>query len=122
MRPIPDIRKLAANFSDHRGVITDLLVEPCDIVTLITSKAGAERGHHYHKTSTQFVYCVSGRIAVHVKAPDGSIVSGTLEPGDLYTNPPMEAHVLVALEDSVFLSMTRGPKHADGDTVRERVE
>ena len=122
MNPIPNIRAVVPNFADKRGVITDLLCQACDVVTLVTSQAGSERGHHYHLTSTQWIYLLSGEMVVKVKAPDGSIVSGTMKAGDLYENPPMEAHVLVAVVDSVFLSMTKGPKQQNGDTVKERVE
>lgn len=117
----PTVRRLVPNFADGRGIIMDLLCEPCDSVTIVTTRAGAERGHHYHKTSTQFVYLLEGAMEVRVKAADGTVLSAPMRPGDLYENPPMEAHVLVAIEDSVFLSMTRGPKHR-GDTVAERVE
>ncbi len=115
--------KTRANFTDVRGEIRDLVVgEKIDTVTLITSKKGAIRANHYHKKTSQFDYIISGLIECRTKLmPKGRVVKHILKAGDLLYHPANEAHALLALEDSVFLSITCGPRRGgkyESDTYR----
>lgn len=97
---------------DERGEITDLLEkERIHSVTLITACKGSVRGNHYHKETWQYAYILSGRMRVLVKAlPSGEVQESAVRQGDLILHPPMEAHVMVADEDSSFMVFTRGPR------------
>jgi quercetin dioxygenase-like cupin family protein len=115
--------KTKVNFKDVRGTITDLLVgEKIDTITLITSVKGAVRANHYHKKTVQYDYIISGLVECKTKAlPDGKVVTQKLKAGDLLFHPANEAHALKALEDSVFLSVTCGPRRGgkyESDTYR----
>jgi quercetin dioxygenase-like cupin family protein len=106
-----DLTKIEASFRDDRGDITDILVkESVEYVTLITSKAGAVRGNHYHKETFQWVYMLSGKMRVCAQDEAGDIEELTITTGDLILNAPLERHAFEALDDSSFLVLTRGPR------------
>jgi len=96
---------------DERGRITDVLEnETIEHVTLISSKKGAIRGNHYHKESVQYTFVLKGSLKLLTQMPGGEVETAIIGPGDLAFTPPMEKHALVALEDSEFLILTRGPR------------
>lgn len=107
---------------DARGEITDLLVrEQVEHVTLISSAKGSTRGHHYHKETIQWVYVLEGRLKMLSQFVGSPIETAILEKGDLVASVPHERHALVALEDSTFLVLTRGPRGGENyeqDTYR----
>jgi quercetin dioxygenase-like cupin family protein len=103
------------NFQDDRGTIRDIFVrDPKDTCTIIFSKKGAIRGNHYHKLSTQFTYVISGQLTMLSQTADGtSIEKHILREGDMMTHGPMEAHTLIADEDTVFLAFADGLRGGD---------
>ena len=107
---------------DARGRIIDILAkETIDAVTIITSAKGTTRGHHYHLETTQWVYLLEGRMKVLTQMPDSAVVATILERGELILTPPKERHAMVALEESTFLVLTRGPRSGqdyESDTYR----
>lgn len=116
------LSKIRAAYKDERGEIIDILERvEIDCVTLITSVKGARRGNHYHKESDQYVYVLSGRIKVLTQTPDGEVEETIIQSGDLVYTPPFEKHAFVAVEDSVFLALTKGPRGGtayESDTFR----
>lgn len=116
------VKKLAPAFEDARGAITDILQHtPVDSVTIITCVKGAIRANHYHKESVQYSYVLSGQILAYTQLPDGPVESQALVEGDMLESPPFERHALHAVEDSVLLIITRGPRGGKGyedDTFR----
>ena len=96
-------------FTDERGDITNILYESINHVAIITSKAGAVRGNHYHPEDVQYCYLVSGRFETYAKDmrdPNGAVEKQLVEAGSLVLTPPMVAHAQVFLEDSVFAALT----------------
>jgi len=116
------ISKIVPNHSDERGIITDILYNvPVEHVTIITSAKGVVRGNHYHRDTIQWVYLMSGKIESLTQFKGEEVVSAVLEPGDLIMTDRMERHALKALDDSVFLVFTRGPRGGEdyeSDTYR----
>lgn len=110
------------DFKDARGTISDILDDvPVNAITIITSKKGVSRGNHFHKKSVQYTYVVSGRIKYLSRKGKGKTRSAILGPGGLAVSPAGEAHAVVALADTVFLSITDGPRHGtnyEADTYR----
>lgn len=99
---------------DDRGEITDILVkEKIEYVTLITSAKGATRGNHYHKETVQWVYILEGKMKLISQMPGAPVVATILEKGDLAVTAPMDRHAMIALEDSAFIVLTRGPRGGD---------
>ncbi len=117
-----NVRHIAPVFEDDRGVITDIIEHtPCDSVAIISCVKGAIRGNHYHKESVQFTYVMSGKILALSQVPHESVEARELTEGDLMESPPLERHALHALEDSLLLVITRGPrggKQYEDDTYR----
>lgn len=111
------------NFEDERGAIRDILTHtPVEHITIITNVKGAVRGNHYHKETIQYDYVVSGKMRI-LSRPEGTetVTVVTAEPGTLIKHDRGEAHALIALEDSVFLSITegtRGGEDYEKDTYR----
>ena len=104
----------AVNFQDARGEIKDVLVrQRIDFVTLVNSKKGAVRGHHYHKLTTQYNYLLQGKVKFLSQMGDEPVRATILEPGDLGVTPPMEKHTMISLEDSVLLVLTNGVRGGD---------
>ena len=96
-------------FSDRRGDIMNLLAVPIQHVALITSKPGAVRGNHVHKTDTHFTYLLSGRCH-YTQLVDGERESCDMEPGDLVLTPAGVPHTMVFSEESVFLALCTAPR------------
>lgn len=116
------LRKMRAVYEDERGSIIDIVEDiKIDSVTLITSKKGARRGDHYHKKSVQYTFVLKGTLELLTQMPGGKIETTIIKGGHLVLIPPMESHTLIALEDSEFLALTRGPrggKNYEKDTYR----
>jgi len=114
---------LGVSFSDHRGIITDLIEnETINSVTIVTFRAGAIRGNHYHQETSQWNYMITGELEyVYRNGDDGKIENSIIVKGDLIYTPPGEHHALVGLSDSELLVLTRGPrggKEYESDTIR----
>lgn len=123
--------KTKPEFVDDRGYITRLIDQdkyPIRAVLYITSKAGTTRGNHYHKKDAHFVYCLSGKFRYSAKdmnKKNAKVESVILKPGDLVLSPPMVAHSMEFLEDTIFLAFTTERREQDqyeGDTVRLSLE
>jgi quercetin dioxygenase-like cupin family protein len=116
------IERIQCTHKDARGEISDVLVkEEIQFVTLITSAKGAERGHHYHKETIQWVYILEGRLKLLTQMPDGPVCETILEKGDLAMTVPLESHAMIALESSAFMVFTRGTRGGEeyeSDTYR----
>ncbi|EKD89894.1 MAG: cupin 2 conserved barrel protein [uncultured bacterium] len=118
-------------FIDERGYITRLPnvsdKTKFRAVLYITSKTGTERGNHYHKKDSHYVFCVSGRFRYSEKdmtKKNSTVESVILKPGDLVLSRPMIAHSMEFLEDTVFLAITTEPRQQEqyeGDTVRIKI-
>ncbi len=122
------IRKIKPEFADERGAISNVLEEPINHVAIITSKKGAIRANHYHPEQIQYVYLISGKFESVSKdlrkGDDAEVETITIEAGDLVTTPPMIAHAMRFLEDSVMLNMTtddRDPANFDKHTKKYKL-
>ena len=116
------VKKITTAFEDDRGKIIDILQHvPVDSVTIITCNKDSIRANHYHKESVQYSYVLSGQMLAYSQMPGEEVESQILEDGDMMESPPLERHALHALEDSLLLIITRGPrggKNYEDDTFR----
>jgi quercetin dioxygenase-like cupin family protein len=97
------------HFEDVRGTIDDILPGPIDVVTRIFTRAGHVRGNHVHEQTVQWTYVVSGRMMTVLQYPDERQME-IREPGALFCEPAGLPHAWQALEDTVVLVLTRGPR------------
>ena len=120
------VRRIEPAFSDARGTITDILQDvPVTDVTIITTRADAVRGNHYHKHTQQYLYMVEGRMRLTTRLVGQDAGSVILEKGDLVLQEPNEQHAMRAIEDTTFLVLTSGPRGGadfESDTFRLGVE
>ena len=116
------VQRMPVSFADDRGEIVDILMNsPVEYATIITAKKNAVRGNHYHKDTYQHLYVLEGKLRVRTQMPGENVEEAVLEKGDLIVNTPNERHAFEALEDSVFLVLTRGPRGGENyetDTYR----
>jgi quercetin dioxygenase-like cupin family protein len=49
-------------FVNESGAIQNLVLKPVGGMAVITTKAGALRSNHYHRTDWHYIYVVSGRV------------------------------------------------------------
>lgn len=110
------------DFKDTRGSIRDLLRDvKVDAVTVISTVAGAVRGNHWHHLTTQWTYVVSGRMRIVTERLPNGPVESHLGPGDMWIDEPDTRHAWQALEDTVVLVFTQGPRSGENyesDTYR----
>lgn len=110
------------SFSDQRGQITDLIEgDSISAVTLVTFVAGAVRGNHFHKETTQWNLILSGRVRVVSHLPGAVASEIEIVAGDLAVCPPNESHAFQAIEATEMLVFTRGPRGGrdyESDTFR----
>lgn len=102
------IVRLTPALKDDRGFITNVLESDIKHVSVIFSMKGAVRGNHYHKQDFQHIFLVSGKYrseSKQVDIPDGRLESLIVEPGDLVITPPMVAHRMTFLEDSIQIAL-----------------
>lgn len=113
---------LPISFQDDRGEIIDMIEnEEINAVTLITFTKDAVRANHYHNATTQWNYVISGKIKIATQMPDSEVIESIMEKGDFIATVPTEKHALKAMEDSVLLVLTKGPrggKEYESDTFR----
>jgi len=115
---------MADRFVDDRGEILDILPGPIDCVTRIFTRSGATRGNHRHKATTQWTYIVSGRLLIVTEPIIGEIHAQVYGPDDMACEEPGVTHAWKALEDTVCLVFTRGPRSGaqyESDTQRLEV-
>src|SRR5260221_10659080 len=110
-------------FVDERGAIQNLAEGAFGSALVITSRAGAIRANHYHKTDYHYCWMQSGRV-IYYERPVGSTAAPeaiTIGPGQVFYTPPMHEHAMRFLEESVMLCFARNSRameHYEADTVR----
>lgn len=106
---------MSDRFEDHRGVIQDV-VDNIDAVTRITTVAGAVRGNHLHRETTQWTLLLSGSLIMASGAR-----KTLMRPGEVVKHEPGVPHAWKAVTDSECLVFTRGPRSGENyetDTIR----
>lgn len=109
-------------YVDERGVIQDLL-GPVDAVTQIWTRAGCVRGNHVHEATAQWTFVVSGRMTF-AWAEGAAVRTREAGPGVLIEEKAGVPHAWKAVEDTLVLVFTRGPRSGEGyeeDTARLKV-
>ncbi|MEM7250898.1 MAG: cupin domain-containing protein [Pseudomonadota bacterium] len=114
---------LSEGFKDDRGVIQPLVDLIMKSAVMITSKKGAVRANHYHKTDWHYCYVVNGCIEYYHR-PTGSDQEPEkimLKTGEMVFTPPMVDHAMKFPEDTTFLTLSRNPRDQESyeaDVVR----
>lgn len=110
-------------YVDARGVIQNLVEADIRMAVVITSKKGAVRANHYHKTDWHYCYVLSGSIE-YFHRPAGSQAAPErvlVQAGQLFFTPPMVEHAMRFPEETVFLTLSRNARNHEAyeaDVVR----
>lgn len=99
-------------FADERGAIQPLVEEMMRSAALISSKQGAIRGNHYHKTDWHYCYMISGEMEYYHR-PTGSLIKPELvivKAGQMIFTPPMVDHAMKFSQDTSWLTLSRNPR------------
>ena len=99
-------------FIDDRGAIQPLVDAAMKSCVLITSKKGAVRANHYHKTDWHYCYVLEGAIDYFHRpcgdtAPPKKVAIGK---GQLFFTPPMVEHAMTFPVDTVFITWGRNSR------------
>ena len=114
--PNEKVIKIKPAFEDGRGAISNILDEPISHIAIITTKKGSVRANHYHPGQIQYEYLVSGKyesVSLDLNKKGSEIERQIIVPGDLVITPPMIAHAMVFIEDSIMLNITTGSRNPD---------
>lgn len=109
---------------DNRGRIVDVFYKDIiNHVAVIDSKAGHDRGNHYHKQATQHILITKGALEYWYTPVDSNEPAKCeiARVGDLVSTPPYEVHALRIIEDNQFVVFSqglRGGKDYEIDTFR----
>jgi dTDP-4-dehydrorhamnose 3,5-epimerase-like enzyme len=93
--------------SDHRGVFNGITNKyTWAEINFIETKAGVERGGHYHKSTKELFYILDGRIEVKVR----HLVSGEehqfiAEKNSVFIVDPYELHTFKTLTEARWINM-----------------
>jgi len=110
------IKKIDPAFEDERGMIANILEEPVSHIAIITSKKGSIRANHYHPQQIQYIYLISGSyesVSKDINKEESEVEKVLVKPRNLIITPPMIAHAMRFLEDSVMLNITTGQRHKE---------
>lgn len=110
-------KKIKPFHVDKRGEMTYLIQDTItQSVLLITCKKGSIRANHIHTKDSHYSYMLNGsmeysfRKGIDSKSPIKRVI---VKKGEMVYTPPLEAHAMRFLEDSVFLAFTTEKR--DGD-------
>ncbi|MEL6977876.1 MAG: cupin domain-containing protein [Pseudomonadota bacterium] len=98
-----------APFIDERGVIQPIIDTDIGGCAIITSKPGAVRANHFHKTDWHYCYVISGSIKYFHRpvGADTSPETMIYGPGSVFYSPPMVEHAMEFLEETTFIVVSK---------------
>lgn len=101
-------------FEDERGSLVQLVREGYRQINVVTSKAGVERGRHFHALNREGFYVVEGSFTVEARLGEKKELF-SFRKGDMFIIEPNVVHTFDYLEDSVLVAFyDRGVELPDG--------
>lgn len=98
---------------DDRGFLLQLVHDKFSQFNIIFTKKGSARGKHYHKTSLEAFYVISGSVEVTFELND--IVDVVrFKKGDFFSIPPLVKHGMLFLSDCLMAQLYDVPVENNG--------
>lgn len=124
--PTELIVPLEAPFLDVRGAIQPLVERVMQSAVLITSKKGAVRANHYHKSDWHYCYMLTGAMEYYHRPTGGAGKPqiAVVKAGQMAFTPPMVDHAMKFLKDTTWLVLSRNPRDQaayEADVVRVKL-
>ncbi len=92
-------------YEDERGLLAQLTHEPYGQINAVFTKKGAIRGNwHYHKTTKEAFFIVSGEVEVSLRL-DEQEEKYTFKTGDMFIIPENVRHTFNYTEDTYLVAM-----------------
>ena len=90
-------------FEDERGALIQLVHEGWKQINVAVSKAGFERGNHFHRLNREGFYVIEGSFTLEAKL-DGKKETYKFGKGDMFIINPDVVHRFIYHEDSVLVA------------------
>lgn len=101
-------------FEDERGSLVQLVHEGYKQINVVSSKAGFERGNHFHRFNREGFYVVEGSFTLEAKLEGESQVH-EFRKGDMFIIEPDVIHRFIYHEDSILVAFyDNGVELSDG--------
>lgn len=102
-------------FEDERGLLAQLTHKPYGQINAVFTKKGAVRGNwHYHRTTEEAFFIISGLVDVYLRLDDFQ-EKHTFKTGDMFIIPENVKHTFDYKEDTYLVAMyTSGVELEDG--------
>ena len=92
-------------FEDDRGILAQLTHKPYGQINAVYTKKGAIRGNwHYHKTTKEAFFIISGEVEVFLKL-DTLEERYTFKTGDMFIIPENVKHTFDYKEDTYLVAL-----------------
>jgi len=110
-------------FLDHRGVLRSLdfdsvSFDPKRIFVVSDVPTGVTRGGHAHKTTTQLLVCLRGRISVEIYTSPKSLMSKEIRAGESVEVSPMNWDRQTFLTEGSVLLVLCSTEFSEKDYIR----
>lgn len=103
-------------YNDDRGSITQLVHDNWKQFNYITSKAGIERGNHYHKNNKEAFYVISGAFEIELKnIITNEVEKYNIEAGTFFSIDSNINHTFRYIKDTYLISMYSEGVEKDGE-------
>ncbi len=101
-------------FEDERGALVQLVHDGWKQINVAVSKAGFERGNHFHRLNCEGFYVIEGRFTVEAKLGVKKEIYD-FSKGDMFIIEPNVIHRFIYHEDSVLVAFyDKGVELPDG--------
>ena len=92
-------------FEDERGLLAQLTHDSYEQVNAVYTKKGAIRGNwHYHKTTKEAFFIISGKVEVFLKLEEQE-EKYTFKTGDMFIIPQNVKHTFDYKEDTYLVAL-----------------
>lgn len=99
-------------FINENGAILNLLTERFTHAAILTSRPGAVRANHYHKTDWHYAYVIDGEVE-YFHRPVGSGDAPTRERfprGTMFFSPPLVEHAMFFPVPTTIITFARNAR------------
>lgn len=101
-------------FEDERGTLVQLIHEGYRQINVVTSKAGFERGNHFHRLNREGFYVVDGAFTLEASL-NSQKETYEFKKGDMFIIEPNVLHSFIYHEDSILVAFyDKGVELPDG--------
>lgn len=92
--------------SDSRGTFTGIINSGSwEEINIITTEAGCVRGGHYHKSTSELFYILSGEIEVEVSKEGCAAETHFVRDGSIFLVDPYEVHTFRCLTACTWINV-----------------